>query len=139
LENFAKALNVVYNAPESANINGWRSYEGQRNRYVLVDNLTRNGMDKIHEAIYNYYRLGLDQLAEKPDVGRGGILNALIGMQEVQEANTNTMVVPILLQGKFPEISGIFNNADKSMKRQLINTLSIIDIANLNKYKEKLE
>jgi hypothetical protein len=43
------------------------------------------------------------------------------------------------LQGKCPEISGIFNSADKSMKRQLINTLSIIDIANLNKYKEKLE
>lgn len=136
---FNKALNVVYNAPESANINGWRSYEGQRNRYVLIDNLTKNGMDKIHEAIYTYYRQGLDQLSEKPELGRGGILNALIGMQEVQEANTNAMIVPILLQGKFTEISGIFNSADKSMKRQLMNTLSIIDIANLNKYKEKLE
>lgn len=136
---FNKALNVVYNAPESANINGWRSYEGQRNRYVLIDNLTKNGMDKIHEAIYSYYRLGLDQMSEKPEVGRANILNALIGMQEVQEANTNTMVVPILLQGKYTEISGIFNNADKSIKRQLINTLSIIDVANINKYKEKLE
>jgi hypothetical protein len=136
---FAKALNVVYNAPASGNITGWKSFDGQRNRFILVDNFTKSGMDKIHEAIYTYYRQGLDQLAEKPDLGRGGILNALIGMQEVQEANNNTMVVPILLQGKYTEIIGVFNNADKNIKKQLINTISFIDIANLNKYKEKLE
>jgi hypothetical protein len=57
----------------------------------------------------------------------------------VQEANTNTMVVPILLQGKSIELIGIFENADKEMKKQVVNTMSIIDVANLNKYKEKLE
>jgi hypothetical protein len=49
------------------------------------------------------------------------------------------MVVPILMQGKFTEIVGIFGTADKSMKKQLLNTLSSIDIANINRYKEKLE
>jgi hypothetical protein len=49
------------------------------------------------------------------------------------------MAVPILMQGKVTEIIGIFGNADKSMKKQLITTLSAIDITNINKYKEKLE
>ena len=49
------------------------------------------------------------------------------------------MAVPILMQGKVTEIIGIFGTADKSMKKQLIATLSTIDIANINKYKEKLE
>ena len=136
---FAKALNIVYNAPEASGINGWRSYDGQRNRYVLIDNLTKSGMDKIHEVIYSYYREGLDQLAEKPEIAKSNILNALMSMQEVQDANTNTMVVPILMQGKYTEIVGIFNKSDKSMRKQLINTLSSIDLTNLNKYKEKLE
>jgi hypothetical protein len=34
---------------------------------------------------------------------------------------------------------GIFENANKPMKKQLLNTLSAIDLTNLNKYKEKLE
>jgi Domain of unknown function (DUF4835) len=136
---FNKALNIVYNAPEGSGINGWKSYDGQRNRYIFVDNLTKSGFDKLHEVIYAYNRDGLDQMAEKPEIARTAILNALMGMQEINEANVNSMVVPILMQGKFTEIVGIFGNADKTMKKQLLNTLSSIDIANINRYKEKLE
>jgi hypothetical protein len=136
---FNKALNIVYNAPEGSGITGWKSYDGQRNRYIFVDNLTKSGFDKLHELIYSYNREGLDQMADKPEIGRAAILNALMGMQELNETNVNSMVVPILMQGKFTEIVGIFGTADKAMKKQLLNTLSSIDIANINRYKEKLE
>jgi hypothetical protein len=43
------------------------------------------------------------------------------------------------MQGKYTERVGIFNSADKEMKKQLFTTLSSIDVANINKYKEKLE
>ena len=136
---FNKALNIVYNAPEGSGISGWKSYDGQSNRYILVDNLTKSGFDKLHDVIYSYNREGLDQMAVKPEIARAAILNALMGMQEINDANVNSMAVPILMQGKFTEIVGIFGNADKSMKKQLLNTLSVIDIANINRYKEKLE
>lgn len=136
---FNKALNIVNNAPEGSGISGWKSYDGQRNRYILVDNLTQSGFDKIHDVMYSYYRDGLDQLLEKPDVAKAAIINALISLQEIYEASPNTMAVPILMQGKVTELIGIFGNADKSIKKQLITTLSIIDIANINKYKEKFE
>ncbi len=136
---FNKALNIVYNAPEGSGISGWKSYDGQRNRYIFIDNLTKSGFDKLHEVIYSYNREGLDQMADKPEMARAAILNALMAMQEINDANVNSMVVPILMQGKFTEIVGIFSNADKSMKKQLLNTLSAIDIANINRYKEKLE
>ncbi|MFM1929424.1 MAG: hypothetical protein RL387_752 [Bacteroidota bacterium] len=136
---FNKALNIVYNAPEGSGISGWKSYDGQRNRYIFIDNLTKSGFDKLHEVIYSYNREGLDQMADKPEMARAAILNALMAMQEINDANVNSMVVPILMQGKFTEIVGIFGNADKSMKKQLLNTLSAIDIANINRYKEKLE
>ncbi len=136
---FSKALNIVYNAPEGSGITGWKSYDGQRNRYVFIDNLTKSGYDPIHQILYSYYREGLDQMAEKPEIGRTAILNALMSMQELNEANTNMMIVPILMQGKFTEITGLFSNADKSIKKQVLATLSSIDIANLNKYKDILE
>ena len=136
---FNKALNIVNNAPEGSGITGWKSYDGQRNRYLLIDNFTQSGFDKLHNILYSYYREGLDQLVEKPAVARAAILNSLMSMQELLEASSNTMAVPILMQGKVTEIIGIFGNADKSMKKQLITTLSAIDITNINKYKEKLE
>ena len=57
----------------------------------------------------------------------------------LNDVNVNSMAVPILMQGKFTEIVGIFETADKPMKKQLLNTLASIDIANINRYKEKLE
>ncbi|MEY3208721.1 MAG: hypothetical protein RL064_752 [Bacteroidota bacterium] len=136
---FSKALNIVYNAPEGSGIAGWKSYDGQRNRYVFIDNLTKSGYDPIHQVLFSYYREGLDQMAEKPEIAKTAVLNALMSMQELTEANTNMMTVPILMQGKFSEITGLFSNADKSIKKQVLTTLSSIDIANLNKYKDILE
>ncbi len=136
---FNKAFNIVNNAPEGSGIIGWKSYDGQRNRYILIDNLTQNGSDKIHEILFTYYRQGLDQMAEKPLEARPQILNALMGFQELYEGSPNMMAVPILMQGKVTEIIGIFNPSDKAMKKQLLATLSTIDVANINKYKEVLE
>ncbi len=136
---FSKALNIVYNAPEGSGISGWKSYDGQRNRYILIDNFTKSGFDRMHEVVYSYYRDGLDQMAEQPEIAKANLLNTLMSLQELNESNVNVMAVPIFMQGKYTEIVGIFQNSDKSMKKQLLNTLSSIDIANINKYKEKLE
>ena len=136
---FNKALNIVFNAPEASGISGWKSYDGQRNRYVLIDNLTKSGNDKVHDIIYSYYREGLDQMTEKPELAKSNILNALMNLQEMNEGAVSGMLIPIIMQAKFSEIVGIFNKSDKATRKQLLTTLSLLDIANINKYKEKLE
>ena len=136
---FNKALNIVYNAPEGSGISGWKSYDGQRNRFILIDNLTKSGNDKVHDVIYSYYREGLDQLTEKTELAKSNILNALINLQEMNEGAVSGMLIPILMQAKFSEIVGIFSKSDKATRKQLLTTLSSLDIANINKYKEKLE
>ena len=136
---FNKALNILYNAPEGNGISGWKSYDGQRNRFILIDNLTKSGNDKVHDIIYSYYREGLDQLIEKPELAKSSILNALINLQDMNEGAVSGMLIPILMQAKFSEIVGIFSKSDKATRKQLLTTLSSLDIANINKYKEKLE
>lgn len=136
---FNKALNILYNAPEGNGISGWKSYDGQRNRFILIDNLTKSSNDKVHGIIYSYYREGLDQLIEKPELAKSTILNALINLQDMNEGAVSGMLIPILMQAKFSEIVGIFSKSDKATRKQLLTTLSSLDIANINKYKEKLE
>jgi len=136
---FSKALNIVYNAPDGSGINGWKSYDGQRNRFVLIDNLTKSGFEKLHEITFNYYRKGIDQLAEKPEQAKVAILNALMSLQELNDDNVNSMAISIFMQGRVTELIGLFSNADRATKKQLMTTLSVIDITNINKYKAYFE
>lgn len=136
---FSKALNVVYNAPDGSGINGWKSYDGQRNRFVLIDNLTKSGFEQLHDIHYNYFRKGMDQMAENPDQAKVAILNALMSLQELNEDNVNSMIVSIFMQGRVTELIGLFSDADKATKKQLMTTLSAIDITNINKYKAYFE
>jgi hypothetical protein len=62
-----------------------------------------------------------------------------MGLQEINEGAVSGMLIPIIMQSKFSEIVGIFNKSDKATRKQLLTTLSLLDIANINKYKEKLE
>lgn len=136
---YNKALNIVYNAPEGSGISGWKSYDGQRNRFVLIDNFTKTGLAPLHEAFFNYYREGLDQLVSAPEMAKIAVLNALIGLQELNDENANMMAISLFMQGKATEIIGLFSNADRATKKQLLKSLSSIDIANINKYKEYFE
>ena len=74
---FQKAQNIVNNAPENRDINGWRAFDGQRNRYWLMENFTNNRYNLIHDAIYSYYRLGLDHMYENEEEARTAVLNSL--------------------------------------------------------------
>jgi hypothetical protein len=136
---FSKALNIVYNAPDGSGISGWKSYDGQRNRFVLIDNYTKSGFDKLHEVAFNYYRKGIDQLAENPEQGKVAILNALMSLQELNEEQVNSMAISIFMQSRVTELIGLFSNADRVTKKQLMTTLTAIDITNLNKYKSYFE
>ena len=74
---FVKAQNIVNNAPEGRNISGWKPFDGTRNRYWLAENLLNSKYTIFHDAIYNYYRMGMDKLYEQEATARLNILNVL--------------------------------------------------------------
>src|SRR6478736_7529474 len=76
-EFFQKAQNIVNNAPEGRDISGWRAFDGLRNRYWLMENLTNNRYSVFHDAYYTYYRKGFDKLYENELEGRSSILASL--------------------------------------------------------------
>ena len=74
---FQKAWNIVNNAPEGKDIRGWKAFESQRNRYWLAENLNNSRFALFHDALYSYYRQGMDMFFENEDAGRTGIFNCL--------------------------------------------------------------
>ncbi|MFN8289935.1 MAG: DUF4835 family protein [Chitinophagaceae bacterium] len=134
---FQKAWNIVNNAPESGSqISGWKSFEGFRNRYWLAENLNNSRFALMHDAIYAYYRSGLDQFYENEETGRAGILNCLNYLTNLNRDNPNSMVVQVFFQGKSNELVKVFSKADTETKTRARDMLTKLDLTNAAAYKE---
>ncbi len=136
---FQKALNIVNNAPEAGNLNGWKAFDGLRNRYWLVENLTNPKYNPIHDAMYNYYRLGLDQMFDHESDARAAVMNALISFNSINNEFPNIMFMQFFFQGKGSEIGNLFKHGLPDEKSRALDILTRIDVSNLNQYKQDLQ
>jgi hypothetical protein len=136
---YQKALNIVNNAPEGNSISGWKPFDGVRNRYWLTENLTNAKYNPLHDAIYNYYRQGLDQMYDHENDARASILKALIALNDINTEFPNIMFMQFFFQGKSSEISNVFKRGTPDEKSRALDLLTRLDIPNINMYKQELQ
>ena len=133
---FQKAQYIVNNAPEGGQISGWKPFDGLRNRFKLIEGLVDNRFALMHDAIYAYYRGGLDNFFEKEKEGRVSVLNALNYLNTVNRENPNSMIIQFFFQGKSNELVKVFSKADAEQKTQARDLLVKLDVTNTSVYKE---
>jgi len=133
---FQKAWNIVNNAPEGRDITGWKSFESQRNRYWLAENLNNNRFALMHDVLYAYYRSGLDLFFENENEGRNGIMTSLNFLNTINSDNPNSMIMQFFFQGKSTEIVKIFSKATADQKSRAKDILTKLDITNAAAYKD---
>jgi hypothetical protein len=136
---FQKAQNIVNNAPEGRNISGWKPFDGTRNRYWLTENLLNSKYTIIHDAIYDYYRLGMDKLYEQEATARGNILNVLNMLNTFNVQNSNTMILQFFMQAKTQELVQVFSKANPTDKAKALDLLKKLDISSASQYEEQLK
>jgi len=136
---FQKAQNIVNNAPEGKDISGWKAFDGTRNRYWLVENLLNSKYTIIHDAIYDYYRLGMDKLYDQEANARIQMLNVLNILNNLNTENPNTMILQFFFQGKSQELINIFSKASPPDKARALEFLQKLDVPNAPKYKDALK
>lgn len=136
---FQKAMNIVNNAPEGRDISGWKAFDGLRNRYWLTENLTNNRYNLMHDAIYSFYRLGMDYMYENETEARNAVLNSISLVNTLNNDIPNTMIVQFFFQGKSTEFIRIFKKATPEDKQKAREMLQKIDISNANTYKSELK
>lgn len=136
---FKKAQSVVNNAPDGRNITGWKTFDGQRNRYWLAENFTNGKYTLLHDAYYNYYRQGLDKMYEDENEARQQMLNALNALNTLSTDNRNLMGLQFFFLGKNDELSRIFKKSPPQEKVRASELLQRLDISNANQYKQELK
>jgi hypothetical protein len=136
---FQKAQNIVNNAPDGRDIVGWRAFDGRRSRYWLVTNLTDNKFSVVHDAMYNYYRKGMDFMYEDEPEARKSLLNCITQLTTLNNDQPNSMIISFFFQGKASEITKAFKKAPPEEKQRVQEMMSRLDISNANLYKQELK
>jgi hypothetical protein len=136
---FQKAQNIINNAPEGRNISGWKAFDGTRNRYWLTENLLNSKYTIFHDAIYDYYRLGMDKLYDQEATARTQILNVLNLLNTFNIQNANTMILQFFFQSKTQELIQIFSKANPADKAKALDFLKRLDVSSATKYENQLK
>lgn len=136
---FQKAEKIVQNA-QNAQEKGWKSFESQKNRYWLVENLLNSKYAPVREFNYKYHRLGLDVMSEKQAEGRAQIADALQLVQKVYRDKPSPfmMLLQILFDAKSDEFVQVFSESFPDEKARIVNLLKEVDPTNSNKYQRIL-
>jgi hypothetical protein len=135
---FQKAQDIVadqQNSPER----GWRAFESTRNRYWITENLNKPLYKPLRQFIYDYHRVGLDNLNENKDDTITILMDGLEEIQGVRNSQPNSYLLQIFFFTKADEMVNIFSMAFPEQKTRAVNLLNEVDPANGSKYQAILK
>lgn len=123
---FEKAQQIVSSA-QGAREPGWKSFESQRNRYWLAENLNNSAYANVRRFWYQYHRLGLDIMQDNMERGRQGVITSLETLQRAHREKPNLFIIQLILESKRDEFINIFSQAAGMDKTKAVNILKEID------------
>ena len=68
---------TLTNNAQNLNFPGWKSFDNDRNRFAIINDYLDGGMAPFRQLQYDYYRKGLDEMANNAERGRTEITTAI--------------------------------------------------------------
>lgn len=132
-ENFYKIAENIVSMAQSTNEMGWKS-SGRQNRYWLCENMTNSVYQPLRQFLYEYHRLGLDVMSEKPDEGRAAITKSLEHLKTIHATYPTCYYLQLLLETKKDEIINIYSQGSQQEKTKIVNLMKEIDPSQSTSY-----
>jgi len=111
---FAIAQSIVTTAQSGGGASGWKSFDGNKNRFWISDALNSPAFDPVKECLYLYHRQGLDlmHLADNHVKALTTITTALRKLEEPNQKRPNSYLMNIFFDAKNPEIISLYSEAE---------------------------
>jgi len=132
---FLKAQAIVNNS-QNAREKGWKSFQSERNRYWLVENVLNKSYSSFRSCMYSYHRKGLDIMSDKPEEGRANIANSLRDIQKVFRRKPSTYILQMFFDAKSDELVKIFSKSFPDERNRVLAILNEVDPSNGSKYEK---
>ena len=122
---FEKARQVV-NLAQSTIRKGWKPGDGLRNRFWLIDSLRSNTFKEYRQALYNYHRSGLDQMANDPIAGKKALMLSIQELEPLFQRRPNAFLLQLFFDAKVEEIVNLFKEGPKTDFKKTADVLKKI-------------
>lgn len=130
---FLQAQRIVQSAQGTA-APGWKAFEGDKNRYWLVEDILHKTFEPMRECLYEYHRLGMDNMSEKTQQSRQQMASSLQNFSQIHRIKPLSYNSQQFFLAKSDEIVSIFKEAPAPERNQMYELLSVVDPGNIAKY-----
>ncbi|MCK5337437.1 MAG: DUF4835 family protein, partial [Bacteroidales bacterium] len=107
-----------------------------KNRYWLVENLSNPAYQPIRKFMYEYHRLGLDQMYDDSQKGRAAILKSLDYLAEIKDGWPDLFYLQLIMDAKRDEFINVFSEGSSTEKARAMNILKKLDPSQSSRYDE---
>ncbi len=130
---FEKAQSIVNNSQNQVE-KGWKSFESERNRYWLLENVMNKSYSDFRKCMYSYHRNGLDLMSQRAEEGRANIADSMRDLQKVFRRRPSTYILQMFFDAKADELVNIFSKSFPDERSRVLTILNEIDPSNGSKY-----
>ena len=115
-----RCMYLVNNAHELG-YPGWKAFENNRNRFTIINDYLDESMRAFRQLQYDYYRKGLDEMANNAERGRTEISEALVNdLQSAHENKPMSNLPQIWTDYKRDELVNIYKGKGTQKEKERI-------------------
>lgn len=120
---YERAQNVVQMA-QSSGESGWKAFEDTKNRSAVLSAYTEPNTSIIRTLIYEYHRLGLDEMVLSPDKGRAKISSTLDYLKKIYDVAPMSVGLSMFKDAKLDELVNLYTKSSQTERDNAYEILS---------------
>ena len=134
-----RCMYLVNNA-QDLGFPGWKSFEDSRNRFAIINDYLDEAMRPFRQLQYDYYRKGLDEMANNVERGRTEVTTALQNdLKTAHEAKTLSLLPQIWTDYKKEELANIYKGKGTQKEKESVYDILFSINASQNNTWEKIK
>jgi hypothetical protein len=119
---YERAAQVVRLA-QSSGESGWKAFEDNNNRSAVLSAFTEKQTAPIRQMLYDYHRMGLDQMVVTVDKGRSTITHTLENLAKIYDVAPMSVGLTMFKDAKLDELVNIYSKANTTEKETVYEML----------------
>lgn len=134
-----RCMNLTNNA-QNLDYPGWKAFSDDRNRYAIISDYLDGALEPFRQLQYDYYRKGLDEMANNAERGRTEITAALeTGLKKAKENRPLSLLPQIWTDFKKDELANIYRGKGTQKEKESIYELLFSINPSQNKYWDQVK
>ena len=121
-----RCMYLVNNA-QQLGFPGWKPFDDNRNRFAIINDYLDESMRPFRQLQYDYYRRGLDEMANNADRGRTEISEALENdLRKAHEDKPLSLLPQIWTDFKRDELVNIYKGKGTQKEKERVHDLLML-------------